>query len=109
MIHKYKLKYRFKIVEVGEFLREEFKGRDIGGCDSIMLTSILYPDDGSYSMMPMTFGPDGKEMAAKEQFKAWVLMGKHISDRLKSTGENARSEIAKMPIEMMKMFFDQKV
>lgn len=75
MPHKYKLKYNLSSVD-GEFTKEDLDqmiGDDIGGTDALLVFSILYPDDGSFSTQ--MFSIDGcnnkDELSDNEIFKVW--------------------------------------
>lgn len=54
---------------------------DLGACDALVVMSILYPDDGSYSMLPLSRdGRTGGRLASREIFKAWMMLAKHVAE-----------------------------
>jgi hypothetical protein len=76
----YKLKYSLKTIS-GEFSRGEAlywaeQFTDNGATDALIITSVLYPEDGSLSMK--TFSIDGrnegKDLEDIELFKLWILL-----------------------------------
>lgn len=103
--HIYKIKYVFS-KEIGEFKAEDIKNEGKGGCDAYFLVSIIYPEDGSYSLAYKTCAPDGTELSPSEEFKAWLLMGKNIAEKLQAADPNdSRWKIADMPMRAMFDFF----
>jgi hypothetical protein len=93
-------------MEPGEFSKSELTEGQ-GGCDALVLLSILFPEDGSYSMLPATKdGRTGNELSAKEMFKAWMLLGDHISQM--SELDEGRKIIAETPIQMMRTVMDKE-
>ena len=99
--HLYKIKYSFD-KEVGEFKKEDIIAEGKGGCDAYIFASIIYPSDGSYSLNWTSVDPSGENLSAMEEFKAWLMMGQRISEKLAKEGQEARSIIAGMPFEMIK-------
>lgn len=93
--HKYKLKYHLT-KEVGEFNKEDFKAED-GGTDALIVCSMLYPKDGSYSQNFWSFDGrnEGKELPTGELFKFFMMMGATLAGR--ADLDPVRKEIAKMP------------
>lgn len=76
----YKLKYRFS-AEAGAFTKDEI-GPD-GGCDALILGSIISPEDGGFSAAWL--GVDGRSgevtpLDALEMFKAWALLSAELMD-----------------------------
>jgi len=94
--YKYALRY-----ECGPFTKEEANGN--GLCDAIIVLSILYPPDGSYSMLPISSDgrANGRPMASMEIFKAWTLLGNWLSER--SDLDAAMREIAAEPLKVVSM------
>ena len=88
MSHKYKLKYKFD-VDVGNYSKEEIKEADRGGADAIILTSILYPEDGSLSVYFQSFDGrnEGKDLEDKELFKVWALLANRLGRSETLTGK----------------------
>ena len=56
MAHGYRVKYKLE-PEAGNFTAEECKEAG-GGCDALVLISMLFPEHGSYSQMTISF--DGR-------------------------------------------------
>lgn len=80
--HNYKLKYELT-TDVGSFTADQIKAENKGGTDALFLISMLYPEDGSFSMS--FFSKDGRNggqaLPDTEMFKAWLLMGHKLSER----------------------------
>jgi len=79
MSHKYKMKYSLK-TERGEFDVEDVKASDMGGCDSILMISVIYPDNGSLSVQ--MYGEDGRTgemMNDHEMFKVFSMMAARLA------------------------------
>jgi hypothetical protein len=71
---KYNLKYSWDAV-AGNFSKEDIKGEHDGLCDAMMVVSILFPEDGSYSQMIMSAdGRTGKELSQDDIFKVWQMI-----------------------------------
>lgn len=73
----YKVKYDF---EFGDFSKDEIMKNGSGGCEAVIVHSILYPEDGSYSHLLIS--KDGRnqgELDGNELFKAWMMMGATIA------------------------------
>lgn len=50
-------------------------GRNVGAADALIVLSIIFPEDGSYSMQPASIdGRTGSGLSAKEIFKAWLML-----------------------------------
>lgn len=83
----YRLTYKFEAHPEG--LKREELPADHGACDAMLLVSMIYPPDGSYSQAVVgvdgrntATGPNGErlELAAKEQFKAWIMSAKYFAE-----------------------------
>jgi hypothetical protein len=73
----YPLSYK---LEPGEFTVEELEAADAGGCDAIIVHSIIFPINGSRS--ETIYSLDGKtkdELPPMELFKSWLLMAKSMA------------------------------
>jgi hypothetical protein len=84
MSHKYKLTYG-PIKTHPEGLEKEAAQKlvepDGGACDAILISSLMYPKDGSFSCMFL--GIDGrtdKPLQHIEWFKVWVLLANLLSE-----------------------------
>jgi hypothetical protein len=52
-----------------------------GACDAMLLGSIVFPPDGSYSIMFMAIdGRTGEELSGVELFKAWAMLAKGLGE-----------------------------
>jgi len=73
------LKYN---VEVGQFTAENLE-ESKGVADALVLTSMVYPEDGSLSTMLMTIdgreGKMGKALPDTEVFKVWSHMANSLA------------------------------
>ncbi len=90
--HKYRLLYMLKPVPDGitktgiEELNKVRPNEQWGACDALVLMSLLYPEDGSLSMMVVPL--DGRPEAAAnelrledhELFKVWTLLAHRLMD-----------------------------
>lgn len=103
--HKYRLKYRFD-AEVGSFDKSEARTKDDGLSDALVLFSLIYPGTGEFSQMFVSKdGRTGKNLADKELFKVWVLLGKTLSNPHRQGGNNGLSDeqraMASFPYKMV--------
>lgn len=74
----YKVKYD---IQFGDFSKKEIEKERLGGCDQILLCSVLdYPDGSGSYMWVSKDGHTGKEMDIVKIFNAWSLLAKKISD-----------------------------
>lgn len=99
MSHRYRLKYRFSF-EPGEFHLES-RGRDDGLTDALLLASIIYPSDGSLSVMLMSKdGRTGKELADLELFKVWSVLCVRLAES--ETLPEGHRQFAEMTMDAIK-------
>ena len=63
----------------GQFTKQQLAQLDRGGCDAVIIHSLIFPKDGSRSEMIMTMGPDGEDLSAEEMFKSWVGLAHTLS------------------------------
>lgn len=71
--HEYKVKWH---ADYCSMKAEEVKAEGVGACDALILHSIIFPPDGSYSHN--FFAMDGRErkpLSDEEVFKAWMMLG----------------------------------
>lgn len=62
-----------------------------GACTALLVGSLLYPDDGSYSAMFLTLdGRTGEPLHDNELWKAWTMLAVRLS-RSKTLGEGKRA------------------
>jgi hypothetical protein len=80
MSYNYALKYKLKM-DAGTFSREDIqKDPDDGGCDAIFGASLLYPPDGTFSVL--FFSKDGRtnsDLADEEWFKVWSMLTQRLA------------------------------
>lgn len=74
----YKIKYDF---EIGDFTKKELNETGSGGCDAVILHSILFDESGasSYCIIDKD-GRTNKPLPSMEVFKAWVMMASELGD-----------------------------
>lgn len=79
--HKYKLKYSLD-ANPGEFDKDEITD---GGTDALIVGSLLFPEDGSYSQTYFSIDGrnKGKAVPVMDEFKFWLLMAKSLSENEK--------------------------
>lgn len=83
----YLIKYR---VEIGKFTKAQLQDADCGGCDDIIIHSILHNDDGSRNEAIISArGKDGKQLSVDELFKSWVTMA-HMLSKDETLGRGRR-------------------
>lgn len=76
--HKYKMTYQLEQTEV---TKDEIP-EGFGACDAMIMHSIIFPPDGSYSHYMVTLdGRTGKELETLEEFKAWSMMARTLLGR----------------------------
>lgn len=99
--HKYKLVYKTERHPEGltkEQLQARPDGKEISACDASLIASIIYPEDGSLSIL--FIGEDGRtntELADHEWFKVWILLAKRLGDS--QTLDPGKKEIAAFTFE----------
>lgn len=58
----------------------ELKARNLGGCDAVIIHSIIYPADGSRS--EVIIGHDGRtdtDLSDEEMFKSWAMLAHRLA------------------------------
>lgn len=85
--HKYKLAYQVERRPEGMSKEqlETFEGRwdpkKTGACDAMLIASVLYPEDGSLSVL--FIGHDGRtdtELADIEWWKVWTMLTRRLAN-----------------------------
>lgn len=103
MSHEYKLSYRLDRNDPPidtEEARRRAEEDGLGSCDAAVLLSILFPEDGSYSMLLRSLdGRSGEPLSDAEVFKAWWMLAKRLGDS--TTLEPRRAVLAKATFEMI--------
>lgn len=103
MSHKYGVSYRLECndppMEVEE-ARRRAEEEGLGSCDAAVLLSILFPEDGSYSVMLQSLdGRTGRELSDHEVFKAWWMLAERLGRS--TTLEPRRAVWARATFEMI--------
>ncbi len=88
MKKRYKLRWDLKF-DCGEFSKKKLGGR--GGTDALVVASLLYPDDGSFSATWYSYDGrhQGRSLEDEEVFKLWALMAIRLSES-ETLGEGHR-------------------
>lgn len=101
-MRRYPLAYRIETSkEHPPRTAEELLEEKLGGCDAIILHSILFRDDGGRSEARLSLdGRTGEDLSADELFKSWTAMAGDLAldERL---GESRRV-LAGMVFEVMR-------
>ena len=93
----YNIKYA---VEEGQFTKEELKNGDFGGCDAIIIHSLIYPEDGSRSEIIFTADGKGSALPSLEVFKSWVMLASHLANAEDLSAE--KKELCSMIFETVR-------
>jgi hypothetical protein len=95
---KYRLLWTAKAVPEGITKEEIAPGW--GACDAALLCSVIYPEDGSFSMLLIPMDGRSKDagggpavMDDLEMFKIWMMMSKRLSSS--KTLSEARKSFAR--------------
>jgi hypothetical protein len=67
-------------IEHGHFSKADLTRLKRGGCDAVIIHSLLYPRDGSRSELILSSDGNGKEISDEEMFKSWISMAKRLSE-----------------------------
>lgn len=62
---------------------------DVGACHDLLITSIMYEDNGGSSTVFISNTREGEAMTPDELFKVWSLFTKHVSEALPVGGRKA--------------------
>src|SRR4051812_21388254 len=77
---RYKLSYDVKHDTSG-FTKEDLQREGRGGCDALIVHSIIRPADGSYSLASLSIdGDHGGEVTIDEVFKVWTMLASTLAD-----------------------------
>lgn len=86
---RYKIAYRLEY-NLDGMTKEELLEKNLGGCDAIVVISVVRPSDGSLSTVIASLdGNTSEEMPGDELFKAWIMMAKKLSES-KTLGPNKK-------------------
>lgn len=67
-------------VQSNKFNKEYLQEHDLGGCDAIILHSIIYPPDGSRNEQMIAIDSEGKQLNPEEVFKSFCGMAHSLSE-----------------------------
>jgi hypothetical protein len=102
--HPYHLKYRLDAFPEG-FSVEEAKAAvedGFGSCDAMLLASIIFPEDGSYSCLFMSKdGRTGEDLPDAEWFKVWTMLAHRLAQS-KTLGDDGRRQLAAYVFETIR-------
>lgn len=84
-MHKYKIRYKLSIEDRKEGYTAEERDEEQGLTDGILVVSMVYPEDGSYSQrIIMAYNGERHDaMTEGELFKLWMTMGLGLADTTK--------------------------
>lgn len=93
MSHRYKLRYRMERKPEGISKEEATAAAKDGwgACDAALICSIIFPEDGSYSLY--FIGEDGRTdtvLDDHEWFKVWTLLAKRLGESKTLPADRAR-------------------
>lgn len=80
--HKYRLSYRLDPLDPPLGKEEVIKRQEegFGACDAMLVASIIYPEDGSYSLQFMSQdGRTGEDLTDLEMFKVWSMLSSRLA------------------------------
>lgn len=99
-MQKYKIRYTFKCeTEKEGYSPSDVNNENEGLCDSIVLVSIVLPEDGGYAQLLLSLnGADGLELSQNDLFKVWSMLGMqlHNNGALKNWKKQLVDLMAKM-------------
>lgn len=77
---RYKISYDVD-VKIGSFTKDELRASKRGGTDAFFFLSMLYPEDGSFSLaVASRDGATGEEATDDELFKCWTLIAHRLAE-----------------------------
>jgi hypothetical protein len=76
----YRVKYRVDELEAGNFTKAECLEAG-GGCDALVLISMLFPEDGSYSQQVVSFDgrAGGDPISDSDLWKVWAMIAAQLA------------------------------
>jgi len=74
----YKIAYN---VKCGRFTESELRKNDLGGCDAIIIHSILFLEDGSRDQIIISSNEEDDSLSSLELWKSWVMMAAKLLER----------------------------
>jgi len=79
MSSKYPITYNIKRHDP-PLEKDEVIEKELGGCDSIIIISQIYPEDGSYSQAIVSLdGRTNDDVGLDELWKAWTIMAASLA------------------------------
>lgn len=100
MSHEYSLSYRL-VRNDPPLSKEEAKAKTeegYGSCDAAVVMAILYPEDGSYSVLLSSLdGRTGEDLSDHEVFKAWWVLASRLAQS--TTLDPGRAQFARITFE----------
>lgn len=95
--HRYRLLWTLERRPAGVTRDEAPEGH--GLCDAVLFCSIIFPEDGSYSLhfFPVDGRSEQEALSDKEMFKVWALLSKRLSES--KTLDEGRRFFAQMVFE----------
>lgn len=99
--HNYKVKWNVTHGDYSKkYAKEQSEIEDCGFCDAFAFVSIVYPEDGSASFLPMGMSQDGTAMEGPEWFKVWCILAHQLSEDMEIGPE--RMKIASEAFEKIR-------
>lgn len=99
-MNKYALRYDLKLI-AGEFSKEDIDQNETGLADALVVLSMLYPDDGSFSLGIVSLdGRTNKPVSSTELFKVWTMIAKQLSETNELS--DARRQITRLAFEVVR-------
>lgn len=90
MSHHYRMLYQINDAPPEGLSRDQIPD-GFGACDAMLLASIIYPEDGSLSVLFVSKdGRSGDDLEDKEWFKVWALLSARLA-KSETLGEGKRS------------------
>lgn len=94
-------------VHNGEFKKAEVEAQGLGGCDQILICSILKAPEKWVSYLWISSDGRGQEMHAKDKFKAWAMLARQLVDD--SSLDPMSKEICRKSFEEVKQLIKGSV
>lgn len=104
-LSNYALRYTLETENRPEGYEKEDASDGKGLTDSLIVISIIHPEEGGYSQALFTYdGLEGRELTQKEIFKAWLMLGLSLHD----TGElkGWQSDLVEMNANIFRSMFN---
>lgn len=90
--HRYPLTYTITVHDP-PLTADQVRAQNEGACDAVVIFSLIYPADGSFSSLLLSKdGRTGEELTDKELWKVWSMFARRLADS--KTLDPARKAIA---------------